>query len=72
MELKSCRVFCLWNPCCSTKQVCAEISFQLSIHGPLAFWTFYLATHHLLSCTELSAVTGEGHKMVALKSTTPS
>ena len=31
------RKFCFWNPCCSTKQVCAEMSLHFSIPGLLDF-----------------------------------
>ena len=51
-----------WNPCCSSKRIHAEISLLLSISQPLTFWSFYLPIHHLLSCSELSAITGESHK----------
>ena len=41
IETMSCyipiRKFCFWNPCCSTKQVCAEMSLHFSIPGLLDF-----------------------------------
>ena len=41
IETKSCyipiRKFCFWNPCCSTKQVCAEMSLNFSVFDLLDF-----------------------------------